>query len=177
MSEREARKIAAEYLRPLNQGLESIGQRPTSRNYVETTYTCRHAADGQRARRTDYAGYQQLPDAGFREPVPSRSDALSVQRYFSEHGTSNLSHESRDKIRDVLSSVLGSAVEYGLLVKNPVEGVRLPPTRGAEADQTILYPRAVRCSLTRIPEPYATMVFVAIYTGLRVSELAACGMT
>jgi integrase len=27
--------------------------------------------------------------------------------------------------------------------------------------------------MTRIPEPYATMVYVAIFTGLRVSELAA----
>jgi hypothetical protein len=35
--------------------------------------------------------------------------------------TSVLAHESRDKIRDVLSSVLRSAVEYGFLLKNPVE--------------------------------------------------------
>ena len=36
-----------------------------------------------------------------------------------------------DKIRDVLSSILESAVRYELLVKNPVEGIRLPkPKRG-----------------------------------------------
>jgi hypothetical protein len=51
---------------------------------------------------------------------------LSVQRYFSEMAGSKLAHESKDKIRDVLSSILGSAVDFGLLVKNPVEAIRLP---------------------------------------------------
>ena len=36
-----------------------------------------------------------------------------------------VSHESIDKIRDVLSIILGSAKKYGLLVTNPVEGVQL----------------------------------------------------
>jgi hypothetical protein len=54
---------------------------------------------------------------------------LRLQRYFSGLATSPLAHESRDKIKDVLSSILGSAVQYGLLVKNPVEGIRLPAER------------------------------------------------
>lgn len=36
---------------------------------------------------------------------------------------SDLEHESRNKFRDILSSVMGSAVTYGLLVSNPVENV------------------------------------------------------
>jgi len=31
-----------------------------------------------------------------------------------------------DKIRDVLSSILGSAVKYKYLVTNPMEGVKAP---------------------------------------------------
>lgn len=38
---------------------------------------------------------------------------LTVQRYFSGLASSPLSPESRDKIRDVLSAILGSAVQYG----------------------------------------------------------------
>ena len=38
MSEREVRKIAAELLRPLNQGLESIGSATNFQHYVEETY-------------------------------------------------------------------------------------------------------------------------------------------
>jgi hypothetical protein len=55
-------------------------------------------------------------------------ETLVLQRYFSAMTASKLAHESRDKIRDVMSSILGSAVRYQLLVKNPMEGVQLPPT-------------------------------------------------
>jgi hypothetical protein len=54
---------------------------------------------------------------------------LSVQKYFSNMAMSPLAHESRDKIRDVLSSVLASAVKYEFLVRNPVENVRMPAER------------------------------------------------
>jgi integrase len=99
--------------------------------------------------------------------------SLTIQRYFSNMATSKLSHESRDKIRDVLSSVLGSAVEYGLLIRNPVEAIRLPPERrGRNRSKPYLTPAQFDLLVASIPEPYATMVYVAIYTGLRVSELA-----
>jgi integrase len=86
---------------------------------------------------------------------------------------SPLTHESRDKIRDVLSSVLRSAVEYGFLIKNPVENVRMPAERrGRKRNKPYLSPDQFNWLLKAIPEPYATMVYVAIYTGLRVSEMA-----
>jgi hypothetical protein len=44
---------------------------------------------------------------------------MTVQRYFSQMANSQLSRESKDKIRDVLSTVLGSAKDYDLLVTNP----------------------------------------------------------
>ena len=53
---------------------------------------------------------------------------LELQRYFSTANT-ELAYESRDKIRDVLSSILASAVKYQFLIKNPAEGVQLPPNR------------------------------------------------
>jgi integrase len=77
------------------------------------------------------------------------------------------------KIRDVLSSILGSAVTYGLLVSNPVENVRMPAERrGRKTTKPYLYPAQFDDLISRIPEPYASMVYVAIYTGLRISELA-----
>jgi integrase len=99
---------------------------------------------------------------------------LSVQHFFSNMAGSALSHESRDKIRDVLSSVLRSAVEYGFLLKNPVENVRMPAERrGKKRNKPYLTPAKFDKLMELIPEPYATMAYVAIYTGLRVSELAA----
>jgi hypothetical protein len=54
---------------------------------------------------------------------------LTIQRYFSEMANSPLAHESKDKIKDVLSSILGSAVEFELLAKNHVASIRLPAQR------------------------------------------------
>lgn len=174
MPEREARKVAAEYLRPMNQSLETFGSATNFNQYVEKTYLPTIMPLMARSSRNRSEGVIRnylLPAFGklcLRDLTP-----LTVQRYFSNMATSKLSHESRDKVRDVLSSVLSSAVEYGLLVRNPVESVRLPAERrGRRRDKPYLTPAQFDDLLARIPEPYATMVYVAIYTGLRVSELA-----
>ena len=125
--EREARKIAAEFLRPLNQGPESIGSATNFTVYVEKTYipvVMPLMAKSTQERSEGVIRNYLIP--AFGKLCLRDLTALTVQRYFSNMPSSILAHESRDKIRDVLSSVLGSAVEYGLLVKNPVEGIRLP---------------------------------------------------
>ena len=97
---------------------------------------------------------------------------LELQRYFSAMANGKLSHESQDKVRNVLSSILGSAVRYQLLVRNPVEGVQLAPNRrGKRITKPHITSEQVDQILAGIPEPYATMVYVAVYSGLRVSEL------
>jgi integrase len=75
-----------------------------------------------------------------------------------------LAYESKDKIRDVLASILNAAVSYGYLLKNPADKVRVPPDQKGRRQNSYVTPQ-------KIPEPYATMVFVAVYTGLRVSKL------
>lgn len=97
--------------------------------------------------------------------------AVVVQRYLSDLAGSKLSHESRDKIRDTLSSILGSAVNYQYLVNNPVDGVKLPPDKKGRRIKPYITPQQFHGLVQIISEPYATMVYVAVYTGLRVSEL------
>ncbi len=83
-----------------------------------------------------------------------------------------LSRESIDKIRDVLSSILGSAVKYGYLVTNTAAGLQVPPEkRGKRRHKPFIRPEQFAALIELIVEPYATMVYVAVYTGLRVSEL------
>ena len=96
---------------------------------------------------------------------------LTVQRYLSGMAESKLSQESKDKIRDVLSSILGSAVSYGLLVKNPVEGVRLPPAKTGRRNKPYITQQQLSMLVELIAEPYATMVYTAAFTGLRASEV------
>ena len=114
-----------------------------------------------------------FPNYGISAKIKSRDlTPLSVQKYFSNMAISPLAHESRDKFRDVLSSVLASAVKYGFLVRNPVENVRMPAERrGKRRNKPYLTVQQFERLVELIPEPYATMVYVAVYTGLRVSEL------
>ncbi len=174
MREREVRKIAAEYLRPMNQELQSTGSATNLTQYVEQTFLPVVMPLLAKSTRDRYEGVLNnylLPAFGeltLRDLTP-----LSIQRYFSNMATSPLAHESRDKIRDVLSSVLGSAKHYGFLLSNPAADVRMPAERrGKKRNKPYLTPDQFSRLLELIPEPYATMVYVAIYTGLRVSELA-----
>jgi integrase len=65
-------------------------------------------------------------------------------------------------------------VKYGLLSSNPVENVRMPAERrGKRRNKPYLSQEQVSSLIELMPEPYATMVYVAIYTGLRISEVAA----
>jgi integrase len=99
-----------------------------------------------------------------------------VQEFFSVGmANSTLGPESKDKIRDVLASVLKLAArKYGLLDRNPMEMIQLPRSDvGKRRKMPFLTPEQFDELVTLMPEPYATMVYVAIYTGLRISELVA----
>ncbi len=173
MKEREAQKIAAEHLRPMNQGLESIGSATNFTTYVNGTYIPVVLPLMATTTRSRYRGViKNYLIPAFGNLSLRDLGTLQLQRYFSGMAGSNLSHESKDKIRDVLSSILGSAVRYQLMVKNPVEGVQLPPcTIGKRVRKPNITSEEFEQIIELIPEPYATMVYVAVYSGLRVSEL------
>jgi integrase len=171
MPEREVRKIAAEILRPVNQGLLTVGSAVKFGAYCEVYKETQLPlmAKSTQDRTLNVMKNHLMPvfeNMALREMTP-----LTVQRYFSALAKSELAYESKDKIRDVLSSIMGSAVTYGYLVNNPVEGVRLPPDSKGRRSKPYIQPQDFAALVELIAEPYATMVFVAVYTGLRVSEL------
>jgi hypothetical protein len=168
MPAREVKKIAAEYLRPLNQGLQTIGSATTFGSFVDSTYKpliMPLLASPTRDRSAGVIKNYLMPAFGsFSLRDMTR---LVLQRYFSAM-VYPPAHGSKDKIRDVLASILNSAVEYGLLVSNPAQGVRLPREKRASRGKPFVTPQMFSLLVALIPEPYATMVFTAIYTGLRV---------
>ena len=174
MKEREVLKVASEFLRPINQGFVNIGSATTFRDFVDGTYN--PVVMPQMAKSTKRFGGRavlknyltpQFGDLCLRDIT-----VLTIDRYFVGLGqATDLEYESVDKIRDVLSSVLGSAVRYTLLVKNPAEGIRLPRKKRGKKIKPWVTRTQFESLIQLIPEPYATMVFVAIFTGLRVSEL------
>ena len=84
-----------------------------------------------------------------------------------------ISYPTMVKTRDVLSSILRSAVRFEFLEANPLEKLQLPPDKRGKLPKPVITPAEFHALLSLIPEPYASMVYVAVYTGLRVSELAA----
>jgi integrase len=170
--EREARRMAAEFLRPMNQGFAPIGSATKFEDYVETVYKSTLLPLMAGSTRNRYQGViKNYLNPAFGSKCLRDLTPLTLQQYFSGLTASELSYESRDKIRDVMSSILASSVTYGLLVKNPMEGMRLAPGKKGKRVKPFIDPAKFVALLALIPEPYATMVFVAVYTGLRASEL------
>lgn len=95
-----------------------------------------------------------------------------LQGYYTRLQSTNLSAESVDKIRDVHSAVMRTAADYGRIGVNPLEKVRLKRRR---LDRAKPFLRAGQffALAEAMAEPYASMVYVAAFTGLRVSELAS----
>lgn len=169
---REAKKVAAEQINPLNQGLVTLGSATNFDEYVNSIYRVNNLPLMAMSTQERYEGIvKNYLSPAFGGMCLRELTALTVQRYFSGLSSSQLSHESKDKIKDVLSSIMVSAKQYGLLVANPVEGVRLPPSKKGNKHKPYITPSQLNALLLLIPEPYASMMFVAVYTGLRVSEV------
>ena len=172
MGEREAEKIRDEFLRPINQGLVNIGSATKFEDFVETVYkpvVLPTMASSTRERSVGV--FENYLKPTFGELCLRDISVLSVQTYISSLAGSKLSQESKDKVRDVMSSIMRSAVEYGLLVKNPVEGVRLPAAKCGKRSKPYITQQQFALLVEMIAEPYATMLYTAAYTGLRPSEV------
>ena len=174
MGEREAEKVRDEFLRPLNQGLVNIGSATKFEDYVESVYKPVTLPTLAKTTRDRYVSvFKNYLQPAFGELCLRDITQLTVQRYVSGLADSKLSQESKDKVRDVLSSILGSAVRYGLLVKNPAEGVRLPVAKSGRRTKPYLTQQQFSVLVDLIAEPYAPMLYTAAFTGLRPSEVIA----
>lgn len=172
--EREARRMADEHMRPMNQGMRPAGGALQFQTFIDSMYL--PVAQSLQASST-YDRTQGVIEnyliPHFGKLCLHQLTSLTLQTYFMGLDK-KLAHESRDKIRDVLSASLRFAVEHGLITSNPAMNVRMPrDKRGRKQTKNHLTPEQFAQFVELIPEPYATMVYVAIFTGLRVSELAA----
>jgi integrase len=174
MPDREARRMATELLRPMNQGLQTIASATGFADYVDDTYKPTVLPGFASTTRSCYEGTINkylMPQFG---DIPLREmTTLHLQRYFASLGTSALGGATILKIKEVLSSILGSAVRFDLLIKNPLLTVQIPRSKvvNHKRQKPHITPEEFQRLLAIVAEPYATMVFVAAFTGLRVSEL------
>jgi integrase len=94
----------------------------------------------------------------------------SLQGYFANRA-GGVEFPTLLKVRDALSSILRSAVDAEFLEKNPLDGLKLPRDKRPRRKKPVLTPRQFFHLLDLMPEPYATMVCVCVWAGLRASEV------
>jgi integrase len=168
MPEREVKKIAAEFLRPINQGLISAGSAVSFNQYTSNEYMTSRLPLLSSSTQDCYRGIigkYLLPTFGklsLRDLTPR-----TLQRYFS---TLDVPYPSIVKVRDTLSSILRSATP-DFLVSNPLDGLALPKDKRGRRRKPTITPEQFNNLVQFVAEPYATMLYVAVRTGLRVSEL------
>src|SRR6266852_1401892 len=174
MLAREAAKVAAEYLRPVNQGMISAGSAVSFNQYVETTWMPTEIPLLAKTTQDAYQGIIRkclVPRFGnflLRDLTP-----LTLQRYFSELTGERVGYPKVLKIRDTLSSILRSAARFGFLIQNPMVGLKLPVDKRPRRQKPVISPEQFSNLVEYVSEPYASMLFVSVWTGLRISELIA----
>ena len=172
MPAREVQKIADERLRPLNQGLISVGSAVNFREYVQSTYIPTELPLLATTTQDSYQGIiakylePRFSPLSLRDLTP-----FTLQRYFSGLAGERVAHPSILKIRDALSSILCSAVRYGFLIQNPMVGLKLPVDKRPRRQKPVISPEQFSNLVEYVSEPYASMLFVSVWTGLRISEL------
>jgi integrase len=172
--EREACRIASEMLRPMNQGLQTIGSATRFADYVEGTYRPLILPLMASTTRVSYNGtLRKYLMPAFRDMLLRDMTTRNLQTYFSGFGDATIGNDVVLKIKEVLSSVLKSAVEFEMLIRNPMLAVRIPRVKVVNKHRAKPYltPEEFDRLLVLVDEPYASMIYVAVHSGLRVSEL------
>ena len=95
-----------------------------------------------------------------------------LQHYYSEKLSSGLSAQTVRHLHTCLHKALQTAVEWGLLARNPADAVRPPRVQSIEmqtwnSDEIATFLEAARQT------PYFTLYHTALFTGMRRSELLA----
>lgn len=170
--QRVVKKMVDELMRPINQGLITVGSAISFADYVKTVYEVSKLPLRPKSVQNSYKGMlRKYLTPAFGRMSLSEMSPCSIQMFFSSLPRQGVSFSSIAKSRDALSHVLRSAHEFRYISRNPMEGVQLPPDTGEKKEKPFLYPAQFANLLELISEPYATMVHTAAWTGLRVSEL------
>jgi integrase len=172
LTRRQARKLADEKLRLLNQGQWAPTSTITLQDFVEGSFVPNFfptlkLSTQERYRQTlnkhllPAFGKCRLCDLG----------TLDVQRFVLQKMEAGLGWESANHYRNLLSKIFTVAKKWGYFSgANPVAGVELPE-KIAVREKHILTPEQISRLMEALPEPARTMVWLALLTGLRVGEV------
>ena len=170
MTKAQAERALDEILRPINGGERAPEQTMTFGQFAakwETEILAHY-------RESTKVFYKKTLDrwilAHFKEWKLAEVKTPDVQTFlnkFAGYSKSVLKH-----VRATLSIVMATAVDWQYLVRNPVEGVKLPPGK-AVTRAAVLSLDQLALVIVNLGEPYRTMVVIASATGMRESEVLA----
>ena len=172
-SRRAAQNRLAELLRPINLGRQKPRVMLTFGAFIREQWQPKVLGLFKLSSQVGYrpvTAKHLLPyfgDYTLSDIVPSQ-----IQGFLAEKAKTGICWYTVRNLRNVLSRILRTAVEWGYLEENPVAKVKLPP-KPLQAPAQFLPPQQVRQLLAEIREPYCSMVLLAVLTGLRRGELFA----
>jgi integrase len=172
--EREASRIASEMLRPMNQGFQTVASATRFQDYVEGTFRPLVLPLMASTTRVSYEGtLRKYLMPAFGDMMLRDMTTRTLQMHFSGLGNTTIGGSVVLKIKEVLSSVLASAVKYEMLIRNPMLSVQIPRVKivNKRKAKPCLTPEEFDRLLALVDEPYASMIYVAVHSGVRVSEL------
>jgi integrase len=170
---RQAQSILDEKLRSLNRGSHRPQAVITLRQFVEEHWA-KQVLPIFRASTAEshlillykhivpYFGDKRLCDVG----------SGDVQAFVTLKAEAGLAWNTVKNLRNLVSRVFRTAVEWNLLTSNPAHGVRLPAKKLSNA-RTVITIEQFRVLLGKLQEPVRTMVLLCGFTGVRAGELFA----
>jgi integrase len=120
-----------------------------------------------KARDLGYLERYVLPRFG--ELELGQIDHMAIRAWVAELSASGLAPATTTKAAQLLGKIMKSAVQAGLLLKSPGDGVRLP--RIERVEMRFLDASDVRALAAAIDPRYKAAVLLAAYGGLRAGEL------
>lgn len=170
-TKRDAEVLLAELLYQRQQGIDGPPGRLTVADYLSRwleTYATPNTAPATSIRYEQLTRLYVVPVIGHLTLVKLRP--LHIQQIYAAMLDRGLSRRTALQAHRVLREALKHAVRWQLISRNPADAVE--PPRGERYEATVLTPDDARRLLAVSDEtPYGTLVHVAIYTGLRLSEL------
>jgi integrase len=172
MTLRQARKLADEQVRPINQGIRVPQSTMKFQDFVDRYlnplfFPTLKASTQKRYRQTlnthllPAFGKFRLCDIG----------TIDLQRFVLQKMESGLSWESANHFRNLMSKAFEMARMWGFhSTSNPARGVSLPEKRPVREKQA-LQPEQILYLLSVLKEPVRIMVLLGVLTGMRIGEI------
>jgi len=172
MTLRQAKKLAEDRLRTLNQGIVTPQSTMKFADFVE-----RHLVPlffptlkpSTRARYRQTLNTHLLP--AFGDYRLCEIGTVDLQRFVLQKMESGLGWESANHLRNLMSKVFEMARKWNYHSgSNPASGVSLPE-KTAVREKHALQPEQIPRLLAQLREPVRTMVLLGILTGMRIGEI------